>query len=791
MHICGGVEELRKASLAQKPLLDEEQESMNHSNVHNVYKCCELSSPREHQEGAWGALYQGEPVLLRAPTGSGKTEAVVLPFLDFGGQAIPGRLLYALPLRSLANQVADRIEEYARKLNKPSNFQVRLQHGERPESVLFAADAIVATIDQVITSYACTPLTLPLRHGNIPAGAVMSSFVVFDEMHLFHPELGLQAARLICERLHRLGIPYAVLSATLPDSVVDFWRKHLGAEGVEANSEFVQRQVTVEWKGAFLSPEEIKQALGRFNRILVVCNTVDRAVELYRQVVTAAQGYVCNLLHSRFLPDDRKRKEDWVIQHFGKNASRNTKAILVATQIVEVGLDISADLLLTEVAPVDALIQRAGRIARWGSDGFVWVYNVENASPYETELVKKTKELLSQNSGAVLDWTTAKNWVNQVLNDRYHQILYESNAYEQVVAQLSRAAFEGSRPRAKAAVRDVNTVEVTIHDNPQMLEKDVLRLPTINVHIGIAKKWAREAAQAEAQVWRIEVERSPSDAQVAVSLELATDEDISIGDRLVFPTSVLSYSADFGLQRAAGGFNFQPQAGQSYPPLRSALQRETWIDHSIRVAQEIDAVLQQESNAVSALASMLGVCRGEIEKAAKLAAVLHDLGKLNKEWQGRAGIPDSADPADLLAHTDERNYITFPPHATVSAYALWPALVDGGALPRLLAKAVCFAIAHHHSVRAKEVPEYDLHSQWQSAVSQALQQSGLSNALKLNLVIPAQRSSTNLREQFPPMEYEKLYTAYVLLSRWLRLADRIATGGSNAVLHYENWFGRF
>jgi CRISPR-associated endonuclease/helicase Cas3 len=439
---------------------------------------------------------------------------------------------------------------------------------------------------------------------------------------------------------------------------------------------------------------------------------------------------------------------------------------------------------------VDALIQRAGRIARWGGDGFVWVYNVENASPYEAELVEKTKELLSQNSGAVLDWATAKNWVNQVLNDRYRQILHGSNAYEQVVAQLSRAAFEGSRPRAEAAVRDVNTVEVTIHDNPQMLGKDVLRLPTINVHIGIAKKWAREAAQAKVKVWRVEVDRSPSDVQVAVSLELVTDEDISIGNRLVFPTSALSYSPDFGLQKGAGGSNFQPQAGQSYPPLPSALRQETWISHSIHVAQEIDKVLQQESHAVSALASMLGVCRGEIEKAAKLAAVLHDLGKLNKEWQGRAGIPNSVHPADLLAHTDGRNYITFPPHATVSAYALWPALVDGGALPRLLAKAVCFAIAHHHSVRAKEVPEYDLHSQWQSAVSQALQQSGLSNALNLNLVIPTQRSSTNLREQFPPMEYEKLYTAYVLLSRWLRLADRIATGGSNAVLHYEDWFGR-
>jgi len=758
----------------------------------NVYKQCRIITPALHQEETWDTLAQRKPVVLRAPTGSGKTEAVVLPFLDFGGQMIPGRLLYALPLRSLANQVADRVKGYAKALNKPSSFQVRLQHGGKPESVLFAADAIVATIDQVITSYACTPLTLPLRHGNIPAGAVMSSFVVFDEMHLFDPELGLQAARLICERLSRLGIPYAVLSATLPDSVVEFWREHLGAEIVEASSEFVQRQATVEWKGAYLSPEEVKQTLGQFNRIIVVCNTVDRAVELYRQVLTEAQaqGYKCNLLHSRFLPDDRKQKENRVIQHLGKDAQSDTKALLIATQVVEVGLDISVDLLLTEVAPVDALIQRAGRIARWGGNGAVWVYRVENATPYNKALVDKTQELLQKSSGAALDWPTAKCWVNQVLNEPYRQILHESNAYEQVVAQLSRAAFEGSRPRAEAAVRDINTVEVTLHDNPQTLGKDVLRLPTISVHIGIAKKWAREATQARAQAWLIEVDRSPSDAQVAVSLGLVTDEVISIGDRLVFPTSVLSYSVDFGLQRAAGGSNFQPQAGQSHPPLPSALQEESWIDHSIRVAQEIDAVLRQESHAVSALSSILSISVTEIEKAAKLAAVLHDLGKLNKEWQERAGISNSAGPADLLAHTDGRDYVAFPPHATVSAYALWPALVDGGALPRILAKAVCFAIAHHHSVRAKEVPEYQLHPQWQRAVDQALQQFGLSNSLNLNLVTLTQRSSTNLREQFPPMEYEKLYTAYVLLSRWLRLADRITTGGPDAVLHYEDWFGR-
>lgn len=763
-------------------------------NWADTYVKCGIETPAPHQERAGDALSQGKPILLLAPTGSGKTEAVVLPFLASDRKPLPARLIYALPLRSLADQIAGRIGNYAQKLRNPVGFQVRLQHGEKPESVLFAADIIVATIDQVVTSYACTPLTLPVRHGNIPAGAVMSSFLVFDEMHLFDPELGLQAARLICERLHRLGMPYAVLSATLPKSVVEFWQNQLGAEVIEADGEFAQRQVTVEWRDTQLNAEEVKKALGSANRVLVVCNTVNRAVELYEQLKEAAQSqkYACNLLHSRFLATDRKVKEDWVIQHFGKDAPKDTKALLVATQVVEVGLDISADLLLTEVAPVDALIQRAGRVARWGGKGQVWVYDVEKSAPYNRELVEKTKEVLKKESGCVLDWPTAKCWVNRVLNESYHRILHESNAYEQVVSQLSRAAFEGSRNRAEAAVRDISTVQVTIHSNPQTLGTDVLRLPTLSVHSGIAKQWTKEAVRAKTPVWRVEVDRNPVDAEVRVDLEPVgdPDKDISIGDRLVFPSSVLSYSAEVGLHAGTGGQDFQPQMGQARQVPPSALRQEGWIEHSVGVANAIDQVLQNEQHAVSGLASLLSISRDEVKKAAKLAALFHDLGKLNRDWQEHAGVSDTAAPEELVAHTNGRNYVPFPPHATVSAYALWPALVDRGPLPRLLARAVCFAIAHHHSVRAKEVPKYELHPKWRDAVEQVLQQCGLNGTLDLDRIVMCQQSPTNLREQFPPMEYECLYTAYVLLSRWLRLADRIATGGKNAVLHYEDWFGR-
>ena len=753
-----------------------------------LYKAAVAHTPVKHQRQAWEKLSQGQPVVLRAPTGTGKTEAVVLPFICFAGNTLPNRLLYALPLRALANQLVQRISGYAQKLGKPANWRVCLQHGEAPESVLFTANVVIATIDQVITSYACAPLTLPLRHGNIPAGAVTGSFLVFDEIHIFDPELALQATRLICERLYHLGIPYAVLSATLPDSVVEFWNKNLGADLIEAKDEFVRRSVEVILETQPLGPKEILQALNKKpKRVLVVCNTVDRAMALFEAVRSQVRkrGYECELLHSRFLPEDRQRKEAWVTARFGKEAPTETKALLVATQVVEVGLNISCDCLLTELAPIDALIQRAGRCARWGGDGIVRVFKVERASPYDKDLVKRTKSLLQDGKSYLLTWERAKNWVNWVLNDRYRTILEGDKAYEWVVAQLSQAAFEGSRSRAEAAVRDVSTVEVSVHNDPEALGTDALRLPTISLHLGIAKRWLKQAGKA----WRLEVDSAwVSDAHASVRLMSVSESDITIGDRLIFPASFLNYSHELGLRRGQGE-EFAPRLEVARPKLASRLQRETWVGHAYKVFKSIEEIITEEKHAVEGLAILLEAEPMQVHLAAKLAALFHDLGKLSIEWQQKAGIRPNASPDELLAHIDGHDYINFPPHATVSAYALWPVLVDNDVVPRILGRAVAFAIAHHHSVRAKVVPEYQLHPAWEYAVETALEKSFLNLNLPLDRVVIYQPSQSDLRGQLPPMECEQLYTAYVLVSRWLRLADRIATGGEDAILRYENWFG--
>ena len=753
--------------------------------VQDAYRKILGVEPYEHQCKAWGALTQGKSVVLRAPTGSGKTEAVFLPFCFGRGGQLPSRLIYALPLRSLANQLAERMKNYAEKSGK-SNWRIALQHGQKPESVLFAADVIIATIDQVISSYACTPLTLPLRHGNIPAGAVASSLLVFDEVHLFDLELALQAVRLICERLRHMGLPFAILSATLPDSVLEFFQREFGCEVIDAQDETNQRDVRMEFCESELTGKVVKEAMKQGHRkILAVVNTVERAVELFKQVQDLAKqcGYVSNLLHARFLPEDRQLKEQCVNEHFGKNASEE-KSLLIATQVVEVGLDISADCLLTELAPIDALIQRAGRCARWGGSGIVKVFKVKEAAPYDKDLVNSTEHVLSRESSLMLCWQKAKGWVNKVLSERYKQVLEQDRTYEQVVAGLSYAAFRGDRSKVERAVRDTQSVEVILHSNPQALGKDILRLPTISVHIGIPRSWLKKGAKA----WRLEVDKEGRDAEIQVRCEPITERQICLGDRLIFEPSKLTYDCQLGLFFDGCGKDFEPLPGREKAQLEVTYRTESWIDHAVKTACWIEKILEQDYCAVKGLAKLLDISADEVKRAAKLAALLHDFGKLTIEWQRGAGVSESALGHELLAHTANRDYTRFPSHATVSAYALWNALLE--VIPCQLGKATLFAVAHHHSVRAKQVPKYRLHPNWQQAVEEALSQTNL-DSICLQKVHAEQQSDVDLRDAFPPLEYERLYTAYILMARWLRLADRMATEGSeDAVFRYEDWFGR-
>src|SRR5581483_3303095 len=190
--------------------------------------------PYPHQTEAFSLFREGKSILLHSPTGSGKSEAAFVPFLACREKPeFPSRLLYALPMRTLVDSLAARFREMAERSG--ALVRVAAQHGRRPESVLFYADAVVATIDQLITSYACAPLNLGVRHGNIPAGAVASSLLVFDEVHTFDPERALQAMLLIAGRLRQMAVPVVVMTATLPKAARELLCDRLNLTPVEVD----------------------------------------------------------------------------------------------------------------------------------------------------------------------------------------------------------------------------------------------------------------------------------------------------------------------------------------------------------------------------------------------------------------------------------------------------------------------------------------------------------------------------------------------------------------------------
>lgn len=776
--------------------------------------------PYHHQEQAYEALSAGHPLIIRAPTGSGKSEAVFLPFLMHRCETLPSRLIYVLPTRALVNSLCERFQRYGSKY--ATSIRIARQHGKRPESLLFYADTVVATLDQVVSSYACAPLTLSPRHGNIPAGAVAGSFLVFDEVHTFEPELGLQSSLLLADRVKLLDLPFVFMSATLPRSLLNFMKKqfHLADKQIidvdEANIPCRRsRQVTLECHlSQELTAEIVAELHGQHQgRTIVVVNTVERAIKLYQNL--GRMGLPAPLLiHSRFLDHHREQKEKEIAHLFASDAPKEG-AILVATQVIEVGMDISCDLLLTEVAPVDALIQRAGRCCRRGGVGRVVIFKAD-PPPYDKTLVESSVGAIQRHNGDILTWELEKALVDEVLGEAYCRYA-TPDAGAEVMGLLSQAAFSGSRPKASAAVREPDlTVEISIHNSPGSLDKDVLFLPRIAMPLGIVRRFFQECRPDIGEyMWKVEVDRRPQDdyRPIVTTFQVNAARDIFPGAFYVISPCFASYSSERGLVLGESGQPLSPEAPRKREPLITEPKAELIEEHLERVIYAFEKfILPTEGKLILPLAELHGLSEDELIRLVKTCLLLHDLGKLTKGWQNKAWLAAkrwTEEPNNLESLSEQEQAIIkkgegflarfpdvedgqrLPPHATVSAYAARPFFKKYWPKDSV-SDAALAAIAHHHSVRAREVSPYRLAPGWKEVMEGVLGRwLGEDEKFQLKEIRDGTQlvRSTELDMVIPSLDKPKTYTLYILLSRWLRLADWMAAGGEYAILDYEKWAG--
>ena len=244
----------------------------------------------------------------------------------------------------------------------------------------FLADAGAGTIDQALLAI------LPSRHQSLRLLGLMHRVLILDEVHAYDAYMQREMERLL-EFQAGLGGSAILLSATLPLSVrerlTDAFAKGLGKEVGDASLSMDYPTATV-WATDIRSstkvdgrPErarslpvrflrstdealnEIEIAAGAGKAVLYIRNTVDDALDICSALT--ARGMNPHLFHARFALDDRLKIERQVVERFGKRGTPADRKghVLIATQVVEQSLDLDFDALITDLAPIDLLIQRA------------------------------------------------------------------------------------------------------------------------------------------------------------------------------------------------------------------------------------------------------------------------------------------------------------------------------------------------------------------------------------------------------------------------------------------------
>ncbi len=471
--------------------------------------------PFDFQIEVWESIknfsFQNLPLLIKAPTGSGKTEAVVAPFLSQfinNEFSIAPRLIYVLPMRVLVNNIENRISNIANKISK--NILVKTQHGDLPNSPFFMADIVVTTLDQFTYAFARASEQVT-RHIDIPAGAIASSVVVFDEAHMYRDEFTFSIMRAIMEILYQTHIPFVVMTATMPESLerslfesISNYRRILGKDVVQSELSITTFDSPLYSNGEANLSNEILEKI-KNKKTLIVLNQVKRAQKVYeeiqRSIDLSSEQIV--LLHSRYTRKDRKEKEKKALsllphKENGKIIVPEDVSIVISTQVLEAGIDFSAELLLTELAPADCLVQRAGRCARYqGEQGEMIVFPVEEEKgnlPYEKDHLDKTMEWLRKNENFnIKNFSEVNSFVNQTLD-------YKANDYEArdtLIDLYECVLYADSKPQ-NIQIRDSKPVTLVVIDLPiekgkkmkelisDSINKTDIKENSIDVDIGVA-----------------------------------------------------------------------------------------------------------------------------------------------------------------------------------------------------------------------------------------------------------------------------------------------------------------
>ena len=385
----------------------------------SIGKLCGLTELWPLQEcivGIASELSQPGLVIIEAPTGVGKTEAA-LHLADHWARVLRQNGMYiAMPTMATSNQMYSRVKKVLANRYPNLDINYQLLHGD---ALLMQADRLpglgaiaedanngqlgriraaewfskrkrgllapfaVGTVDQALLAI------LQTNHFFIRLLGLSHKTVVFDEVHAYDTYM----ERLFFLLLRWLGIlrsSVVILSATLPENTRQrIVEAYLGkavtlpvtpypsvtwsqSGGIKRIHIVHKENRSIELRKINRDPETIisclREDLADGGCAAVICNTVRRAQDLFKAVreaqIVPADRII--LFHARFPREKRVQIEKLVTDRFGKGARRSPQErfIVIATQVIEQSLDLDFDMMVSDLAPIDLIIQRVGRLHR-------------------------------------------------------------------------------------------------------------------------------------------------------------------------------------------------------------------------------------------------------------------------------------------------------------------------------------------------------------------------------------------------------------------------------------------
>lgn len=521
---------------------------------------------QEKPEANWNELQkyminnQDKNVIVIAQTGMGKTEAGLLWIGDNKG-------FFTLPLKTAINSIYDRV---ANNIIKDDFEQkVGLLHSDTYSEYLNIDSSEDIDIDEYFnkTKQLSLPLTIctldqifdfvyRYRGFESKLATLAYSKVVIDEIQMYSPDL---LAYLIIglSYINKVGGKFAILTATLPNIILDF----LEEENIEFSmpkKPFIDDSFNRHSINVIEDQINVEHILNLYNnnKVLVICNTVRKAQEIYKDLKEKGIENL-NLFHSGFIKEHRREKETKILEMGNKDSTDS--GIWVATQVVEASLDIDFDILVTELSDINGLFQRMGRCYRkrnFDKEGYnCYVFNGGDKKcsgvgyVVDKEIFNLSKGSLKGIDGILtekhkVDLIDSLYTIENLKDTEYYKFIRNNIDYVRSIED-----FEKSKSEIKKIFRNINTITVIpkgVYDENYEEIRDCVNRISQSYDKNFSQDERKKVRQA-----RILARNRLMDFTVSVQYYLAEGnivDNIKLNRNKFLPILNCNYSEDLGIE---------------------------------------------------------------------------------------------------------------------------------------------------------------------------------------------------------------------------------------------------